>query len=579
MVPVGSPGTSPGRAPLVGRVAERAALAGASGRAAGGRPVVVSVEGEAGVGKSALLRWLADERSPDVRLLAASGEEGEQRLDLGVAEQLLEEAAALGVTVTARFGRAGPRPEPFDVGAALVDVIARLAAAEPVLVSVDDAQWADPPSVQALTFAVRRLRRLPVLVVVGHRPDADHLEPLLRLASGDDGERLALDGLGASEVRELVAARQGPDLSPRAAERLRAHAGGLPLAVLALADELGPEELATGIGALPAPRSYATVMLNRLAACSPPVERVVTAVAVVGAPVAAEAIASVPGLPAGDALDAVVEESVRHHLLATELRAGRVVLDVAHPLLRSAILQDVTPHRRADLHRWAAEVVADPARRMLHRLAASNGDDPELGREAVALGVERLRHGWELSAVELLTAAADRFPPGMERDGALVGAAGGLVAMGDTSTARDLLAGVTTGTGGAEAQLVLGHLAILDGDARAATTSLERAWTSAEDPSTAARAATLLATVASNAALGEPAITWARRALERGGADLPDLGHVLMMVASGWALRGEVGAGRREVDRWRARLGVVGSAQDTLLPSGVLLLWDGRIEE
>jgi DNA-binding CsgD family transcriptional regulator len=595
-------GEGAGRGRLTGRAAETALLAGALDRAREGRPSLVVVEGEAGIGKSALVRDLVAGRGPDVRVLLASGEEAEQRLDLGIAEQLLREAEVLGLAAPP-LGRGGARPDPLRVGAALLDLIRAATATAPLLVVVDDAQWADQPSLHALTFALRRLRREPVLTVVAQRPDALRLEPLHRLAADGDGRRIRLAGLDAHDLRSLVADRAGVSLAPRAGDRLHAHTRGSPLEALALVDELDPDELASGLGPLPAPRSYATVMLNRVAAAPADVERLVTAVAVVGMPVRVGLLAAMLGTDDIGALDAAIDHATRRGLLEREVRGGTTVLDVCHPLLRSAILGDLAPGARAQLHRRATLITRDPTRQMLHRLAAVLGEDPALGREAVELARDRLRHGWELSAVDLLVLAIERFPDGPERDEAVLLTVDSLLAIGDLATARDLLAGVEPRDDRAREHLLRGQLAFLDGDRRAAVRALRQAWDRDPEPDVAARAALVLATIASNGADGDRALEWARKALDRGGPDGPDAGHALTMVASAWALAGDLAAGAAEVADRRARLGRTapsgdpgtageptgagtdraghppGRADDTLLPHGLLLLWRGALHE
>src|SRR5690606_20737601 len=133
---------------------------------------------------------------------------------------------------------------------------------------VDDAQVADAASLQALTFTARRLGADPAALLVATRPEGvDRLPPgLLRLVERS-GVRLQLAGLGAPEVAELVQLRFGRAAPPAAVDRLRAHTGGSPLHLTTLLEELSYEAL-TGPGPLPAPRSYATLLVSRVAGCS-----------------------------------------------------------------------------------------------------------------------------------------------------------------------------------------------------------------------------------------------------------------------------------------------------------------------
>ncbi|WCO67709.1 LuxR C-terminal-related transcriptional regulator [Iamia majanohamensis] len=564
--PGGAGLTSPpdGRGALAGRTEERRVLAGARAAAAGGRAALVDVEGAPGIGKTALLRDLVDAAGPDEQVLHASAEEAEARLELGVVEQLLGEAAALG-----RAPTRARSADPLHAGAALRDLLAALALDGPVTVVVDDAQWCDPPSVHALTFALRRSGHLPLLAIVAHRPDALALEPLARLVADTGGARLRLGPLDVGAVRRLVADRCGVDLSWPAGERLCDHAGGNPLHAIALAEEVDPVTLASGLGPLPAPRSYTTLMVNRLAASPPEVEAVVAALAVVGWPVGLAVLEDLCGVRS---TEAAVADAERRGFVVRVLRAGAELVDLAHPLLRSAVVRELGPERRAALHARAAGVTRDPPAQMAHRLAAARPRDPALAREAVRLARSCSRDGRPHSAVELLVAAAARLPVGAEADAALAAAADELLDLGDTSTARELLARLTPRAGGAHLELVRGHLALLEGDPWTARTALRRAWAARGDE--AGRAAVLLATVASNTARAEEAQEWARAALAT-PSGRRDPGHALCMVASSWALRGDLAAGRQEVARWQEELGPLATA----VPRGLLLLWDGALEE
>jgi len=547
--------------------------------AAAGHPGVVIVEGEAGMGKTALVHRLIAGRGPGMRLLFASGAEAEQRLDLGVVEQLYDDARALGLDADTPFGRSDARPDPLDVGAALLQLLDLAAADGPLLVVVDDAQWADPPSLQALTFAVRRLRSQPVLVVVVQRPSAERMEPLRRLVSDGGGALLRLERLSARDVRDLVEQRRGIALAARAAARVHRHTRGVPLDVVTVVDELQPDVLRSGIGPLPAPRSYASVMLARLEACPVELARLVHAVAVAGIPVPFGRLAAMVGVDDADELARSVAAGVERELLQVELRAGVTVIDVAHPLLRSAVLFALPAVDRAELHRLAAEIATDDTRRMLHLIGACIGEDPVLGREAVGMAHRRLREGWEMSAVEVMVAARRLFPPGDEQDEVALRAVDALLRVGDLDTATELLGSIRSDRERPFDLLVRGHLAFLAGDARAALTSLRSAWRSDPEPWLAARVGVLLATLAANLADGEKALRWARRALDARSDDHSTAGQALTMLATSSALAGDLEGGLAEIRRWRDAAAPEPQHDHSLLPLGLVLMWDGRLAE
>ena len=155
-------GTGPDRAggALVDRGPERAILTAALGRAAAAQPWVVLVEGEAGIGKTHLVRDVFGDAS--VRRCQAQADERERYLAYGVLDQL----------VGGRLwphGRPDRVEDPLTVGTRLIDVLGDLQAREPVVVTIDDAQWADAASLQALVFTLRRLRADRVLTVLAAR--------------------------------------------------------------------------------------------------------------------------------------------------------------------------------------------------------------------------------------------------------------------------------------------------------------------------------------------------------------------------------------------------------------------------
>ena len=145
---------------FVGRAHELAAMNAELEHARAGRPRVLWLSGPAGIGKTTLIHRLLADRT-DVRVLWASGDVAETGLPYGVVGQLLADLPH----------RAAPAldADPLAVGAELLAVLGELEGAGPVVLVLDDAQWMDDASARALVFAVRRLRRDQVLVVLGTR--------------------------------------------------------------------------------------------------------------------------------------------------------------------------------------------------------------------------------------------------------------------------------------------------------------------------------------------------------------------------------------------------------------------------
>ncbi len=559
---------------LVGRATEHAVAELAVERALDGAPQLVLIEGDPGVGKSALARAVAAMLPADAIVLWARGDELERQLDFGIVDQLLREAAAAGLPSPPALHRDGTRPDPLAVGEIVLGLTEDHGRERALLVVVDDAQWADLASVQALSFATRRLHDRRAVLLIVQRPTAPGLEPFHRLVRDGRGHRLRLAPLSVSALAELVRIRAGIHLTARAAERFHAHTGGSPLESVTLLDELDPVTLTAGFGPLPAPRSYASMVLARVSACAPETEQLVAAVAVAGA----LELDGLARMTASVDLAAPLSEAVQHGLVDMQVRGGRRVVDVTHPLIRAAVLDDLSPGRLAALHAAAAAAVDDPDRAFRHELRAHLGPCPDLAAEGIRRARARLADGWELSAVELLVLAAELLGPGAARSEALLQACHWLLTAGDTAAAVELLA--TAGTPGTSLELLVrGELALLDGDQVAARRLLVDAMAAGPGPDVAARVAGLLATIAANAARADEAIAWARRALEHSIESGTDASYAMTMLVSGWALQGDLRAGEEEVAGWAARLGADRQRSRRLLRRGVLALWSGRFAD
>ena len=321
-----------------------------------GRPRVLRLSGPAGIGKTTLIRRLLADRV-DVCVLWASGDEAETGLPYGVVGQLLADLP--------RRTSPSSDADPLAVGAHLLAVLGEL---EAVVLVLDDAQWMDDASARALVFVVRRLRRDQVLVVLGTR---DHLPAGWERVGH---EHLPLAGLRAEEIVELAETAGGPALSPAAGRRLRDHTDGHPLHVRSLLAELSPADLADTSRILPAPRSFAALVLVRVAKLGASGQGLVLAAAVLGTRCAladAVALAAVPD-PLGG-----LDEAVKAGLLSEVLSDTGHDVVFAHELVRAAVYADLSPARRHVLHRAAAAKL-DGDIALQHRVAAAVGPDPEL---------------------------------------------------------------------------------------------------------------------------------------------------------------------------------------------------------
>jgi predicted ATPase len=216
---------------LLGRRDECTSLEGLLDRVRAGESGVLVIRGEAGVGKTALLDH-AIESAPDLRIARAGGVESERELAFAALHQLCAPLAgmldrlpdpqrdALAIT----FGlSAGPPPDRFLVGLAVLSLLSEAAQERPLLCVVDDAQWLDRASAEVLAFAARRLLAESVVMLFAAR------EPNELLA---DLPQLVLAGLGDADARALLASVIPGRLDERVVEQLLAEAQGNPLALL-----------------------------------------------------------------------------------------------------------------------------------------------------------------------------------------------------------------------------------------------------------------------------------------------------------------------------------------------------------
>jgi DNA-binding CsgD family transcriptional regulator len=392
---------------LVGRSRETEILERLLNGARSGRGGAVVVRGEAGVGKSALLRFARDS-AQDFFVLQAVGIESEAELSFAGLHQLLHpvlgrldglpapQAAALRAALALSDELVA---EPFRVALGVLGLLSTVADEQPVLCLVDDAQWLDHASAAALLFVARRLEAEPVALLFAARDDPARPFPApgiheMRPEALSDGDALA-----------LVAERLGPTAAPAAIDWVLTNAAGNPLALLDLPQALtaeqriGREPLS---GALPPPTSVDKAYLERVARAPAAVRQLLLLAAAEesGDRATINAAATALGLDVTDLSLAEADGLVRVEL-------DRVVF--RHPLVRSAVYRGAQFVDRERAHRTLAEVLHRPGdadRRAWHRAAATSGTDDEVAAELEATAERaRRRAGYSGAAVALQRAA------------------------------------------------------------------------------------------------------------------------------------------------------------------------------
>jgi AAA ATPase domain len=234
-------------------------------RVRAGESAVVVVRGEAGVGKTALLEYVA-ERASRCRIVRVAGVESEMELAFAGLHQVCvpmldgldglpgPQRDALRVAFGLRDGAA---PNRFLVALAVLSLLAEAAEVEPLVCLVDDAQWLDRASAQTLAFVARRLlaERIVMVFAVREPDDAGEFTGLPELVVG---------GLADDDARLLLESAMPGGLDGHVRDRIVAETRGNPLALLELPRGLAPAELAGGFG-LPDARPVARRVEETLA--------------------------------------------------------------------------------------------------------------------------------------------------------------------------------------------------------------------------------------------------------------------------------------------------------------------------
>lgn len=506
--------------PFVGRSAVLDAMQRCVDATVAHRPQLCLLHGGPGAGKTSVLQRFLD-GLPDrlaATVLRASGSRVEATTGYGLLSQFDRRFVPL-------LDGSGAFPAPTKAGVDLLATLDDLQSAGPVVVAVDDAHWADDASLQALLFALRRLRRDRILTIVAFRPDeldAD-LDGYRRLAA-EHGTDVGLDGLTAAELLELGRLVQRP-ITPRGAARLVAHTGGNPLyateLLLALsADQLEREPL------LPAPERIEGAVARMQAACGEPGRGLIAAVAVLGDRCELGRAAAVAGVPDGAA---AADDARRAGLLRDSGVGPATTLQFVHPLYESAVYSGLPLAERAALHRAAARRAEGEAEALRHLGSATAVPEPALAARAVLLA-DRQRGRWAFGAAAEWYVLAARLTDDLADREVLRWQAVDCLMQGGEIRRAAWTADETEQYGPPTAWrcYVTGTLALLRGNAAAADRLLERGWVLASqdggDPAVAATIAAHAGLVALVAADMDACDRWADRALAasaRAGVELP----------------------------------------------------------
>ena len=334
---------------VVGREAELATatsfLVGMADRAQ-----VLVIEGDVGIGKTAVYRAVVDDATArGYVVLRCAGEETEARLSfIGLTDligDVVDEFAAplppvqveaLDLALSRRSGDADSMPDPKAVGIALRSLLAKVATRAPVLIAVDDIGWLDDSTLSALAFVARRVEDLPIGLLTTLRLPAEEVDPIgLDRAFGSDRfGRISLGPLPVDPVVRIIEGRFAGRFAQPVLRRMAAASGGNPLFALDIARSLDPCAPPEAGAPLPVPESLHALVARRVASLDEPGRTSLLAAAALFHPTAAvvERASSEAGLAEGEEAQLV------------RIERGRVVF--AHPLYASAVYRGAATSRR-----------------------------------------------------------------------------------------------------------------------------------------------------------------------------------------------------------------------------------------
>jgi DNA-binding CsgD family transcriptional regulator len=359
---------------LVGRAPERIRIDGLLSAARSGSSGLLVLHGEAGIGKSALLAY-ARERAADMQQLRMHGLEIETDLAFAGLTELLRPVmrdiaslpAPQAEAIRSALALDAEPANALMVRVAVLTLLALLADAAPVLISVDDGQWVDQSSMEVLLFAARRLTAERVALVIAVRSD----DPV---AGVDSALQLKVAALPDDEARTLLA--ECSRLSGAAADQLVRIAAGNPLALCELPEVVGENPVADDVVPVPVGPRVQQAFRRRL-------ERLPDASRLALGVVAADGVAGLREI-----LTACDTLGLSRDALQPAEDAGLVVVDadrvlVRHPLFRSVAYHALSPPQRRAVHRALATALdrsSEAERRTWHRAAAVVGPDEEVAR-------------------------------------------------------------------------------------------------------------------------------------------------------------------------------------------------------
>lgn len=382
-------------------------------------PITMLIQGEIGIGKTTLWREgvaAADERG--LQVLACRPVEGEIALPFAALGDLLEgvpedvlarlpepQREALEIALLRVETKSG-RLQGRAVALGVLGVIRLLAEDSPLVVAIDDVQWLDAPSTDALTFAARRLRGESIGFLLARRAEASE-ESRVELETALDSDRLTRLVIGPLDIRSLdrlLRAQLGRQFLRPALVELQRVSGGNPFFALELGRALLARDVSPAPGEpLSVPATLDELVRERLAGIPTAAREAALVVSALSRPTV-ELVAAAAG--GGDGA-AALEKAAAAGVL--EVADGRVRF--SHPLLASVVYAQTPPARRRELHARLAEIVDDPDEQALHLALAASGPDAQVAATVEDAARRARARGAPQAAAELWDRARMLTPP------------------------------------------------------------------------------------------------------------------------------------------------------------------------
>jgi DNA-binding CsgD family transcriptional regulator len=383
-------------------------------------PAALVLEGGPGIGKSTL--WLAaleaaHERG--LRVLSSRPAEAEQGLAYSGLGDLFEDvlevmlpalsaprrrALAVALLVEEAAGRS---VDPRTLAVAVRSALAVLVAKGRVVLAVDDVQWLDTSSSRALAFALRRLTKEPILLLLARRSgEESEGSELERALAAEQVERLPVGPLSLGAIHRLLGLRLDRMVGRSELLRVYEASGGNPFFALEIVRALEslPRPLAAG-EPLPVPAELEALLARRLAGLPPHTIEVLMVAAALARP-------TLGLLEAAEGTD--VTMALRPAVDAGLVGMERDRVRFAHPLFSVAVASKLEEGERRELHGRLAGIVEDIEQRAHHLALAGDGRDEQVAAALEAAADAAAARGAAAAAADLFELAAARSPPGAE---------------------------------------------------------------------------------------------------------------------------------------------------------------------